>query len=1360
MPLISSTLKIGNNAHNSHDNIMVEGEFVGNLIPNTTLTYDIGSTSKFWNNLYINNITTSITSRQILYSESGVVTGSSTLVFEGNGSALKRMSLGTSGFYGKFCIYDSSPAPVQAGTPYYGNTSNYQLNIAGGNATGWSTGISFGYMADVGASIIQKNVGSYSQSDLLFLTKSSSVSGVDPEVRMTLKSDGKLGIGVEEPFANLEVLASVGISNVNTGGELQFRKNGITATNTQDIGHIRFGTDSYTQSSVFSNATENWVAGSAHGTSVTISATPKGSTTESPIAYFDHSGSSIQSDWSVTGGVTATTYAGDGSALTGLAEGSNRQIQYNNNGNLGGSTLYFTSSGTYTLGTSGAYSRLFVYNAATYPKQNLGSMSSYHLGLGGSTTTGRGVGIAFGNTNNVGASIAWEDIGTFIGDMIFYVKQSTTAGVAPVERLRITHDGKVCLSEAPDAYELNTKGDIGLLGSSTVAPAIKTFTSSQYPVAGSSLGRWTAGSNDFPDQGYFTFDNKSNWTSSSRDTRLSLFLTAYGSTNPTRVALFDGNGLNLTGTVVADYFKGDGSQITNLPSPPAQGANANIQFNANGVFDGAGFFNYYSATGGVTLGTSSNAQDSGFMVNLTTLAPASTPTDVTEYAYVSRYGNATGASTGIGFYDTTKVTGNFLHLNYGNGTCATAFYVLEANALTNYLTLGLGKIINNRPIEISTTQFNGQTVPLLNIQGSALVNQGASIHLSASAYPTAIIRTNNLGSYGYGMLEFLLEEDQNTGTTPQMYLQMGQGKSEFLRTVGINTDNEPNENPQTPTAHQLYLKGNNYSSVGLSMGSPNGVAWSIHTNIESVTNSKQGDLLFKKPSTGTSNTYVDILTLTTDGDVKVTNSMYSQTATIGTGVASTAHGEYLQVQNEASVAGGNGGFLRLRKNANSYSYIDSGDTLGEISFGSGTFSPLTPAKIIGVAKNNWALNNYPSEMEFWTTDTDGFVKRMTVSDKIEAHKQIIATNGLYSQYSTVEAKYTKGQYARHQYYQNLSGEHMFAHITGSGSVGDAIWINWGSSDLDFRVQDNNGDSVLMMDAGDGCVILGTPHGEATVDSEYDLLNNSRGSVFVQGMTDSSVNNGQGCVMAISNLSDGTAADGLGIILGRDVQASFGFTSGIFGWQQTSSTSYTGYPETSNGYVNFYYRNYNGSTWVTVYAGGCRGDGSGGVSFYSSFTGQHATVTELQETHKIGMIMISTGEIWHGTTMTTALPRTTPTDTPKDKRVFGVLATKEGGMEGYTTASPPRENETQVEVNSIGEGRILVTNIGGNIENGDYICSSEILGYGMLQDDDLLHNYTVAKCTENINWDDPNLEIIEHNGQTYKVYLAACTYHCG
>ena len=50
------------------------------------------------------------------------------------------------------------------------------------------------------------------------------------------------------------------------------------------------------------------------------------------------------------------------------------------------------------------------------------------------------------------------------------------------------------------------------------------------------------------------------------------------------------------------------------------------------------------------------------------------------------------------------------------------------------------------------------------------------------------------------------------------------------------------------------------------------------------------------------------------------------------------------------------------------------------------------------------------------------------------------------------------------------------------------------------------------------------------------------------------------------------------------------------------------------------------------------------------------------------------------------------------------------------------------VNSLGEGGIWVTNKSGNFENGDYITSSSVPGYGQKQDDDLLHNYTVAKIT--------------------------------
>ena len=81
------------------------------------------------------------------------------------------------------------------------------------------------------------------------------------------------------------------------------------------------------------------------------------------------------------------------------------------------------------------------------------------------------------------------------------------------------------------------------------------------------------------------------------------------------------------------------------------------------------------------------------------------------------------------------------------------------------------------------------------------------------------------------------------------------------------------------------------------------------------------------------------------------------------------------------------------------------------------------------------------------------------------------------------------------------------------------------------------------------------------------------------------------------------------------------------------------------------------------------------------------------------------------------------------------------------------------VNSLGEGGILVSNYSGEIQNGDYITTCPISGYGALQSDDLMHSYTVAKCTQNIDWSSVS-ENIEYNGIMYKSLLVACTYHCG
>jgi hypothetical protein len=78
------------------------------------------------------------------------------------------------------------------------------------------------------------------------------------------------------------------------------------------------------------------------------------------------------------------------------------------------------------------------------------------------------------------------------------------------------------------------------------------------------------------------------------------------------------------------------------------------------------------------------------------------------------------------------------------------------------------------------------------------------------------------------------------------------------------------------------------------------------------------------------------------------------------------------------------------------------------------------------------------------------------------------------------------------------------------------------------------------------------------------------------------------------------------------------------------------------------------------------------------------------------------------------------------------------------------NYNWVNMNAVGEGQINVCKDGGDITVGDYICSSSRPGKGMKQDDDLLHNYTVAKAREAVTWTEGDDDI----------KMIACSYHCG
>lgn len=310
---------------------------------------------------------------------------------------------------------------------------------------------------------------------------------------------------------------------------------------------------------------------------------------------------------------------------------------------------------------------------------------------------------------------------------------------------------------------------------------------------------------------------------------------------------------------------------------------------------------------------------------------------------------------------------------------------------------------------------------------------------------------------------------------------------------------------------------------------------------------------------------------------------------------------------------------------------------------------------------------------------------------------------------------------------------------------NAIQMNATGKSARFEVYDDNSQPVIATNE-DGKVYLATLAGEPQYPNfEFESVN----GVHIEG------NDSNGPALVVVNRSVNTDSDGIAIILGEG--------------SVTNSQGTTGEPGTNNRYLKFYTKRkpYNSPSGTPSNAplqiGYVRGDGNGGVAYVSSFTGIHASIIDTVEITNgalIGMIVESTGNLWvDGSEVSTALPKVSLSNTNNSKKVYGVIADLSSGFDGYIDSHPLKETETAIEVNSLGEGKVWVTNISGNIENGDYITSSQIGGYGRLQEDDLLHNYTVAKCTENINWDNIT-DTIQHNGQSYKRYLCACTYHCG
>jgi len=144
----------------------------------------------------------------------------------------------------------------------------------------------------------------------------------------------------------------------------------------------------------------------------------------------------------------------------------------------------------------------------------------------------------------------------------------------------------------------------------------------------------------------------------------------------------------------------------------------------------------------------------------------------------------------------------------------------------------------------------------------------------------------------------------------------------------------------------------------------------------------------------------------------------------------------------------------------------------------------------------------------------------------------------------------------------------------------------------------------------------------------------------------------------------------------------------------------------------------------------------------NFTGQHRNLMNTSiGVSQEGLIVSTTNKIINvnngvSPTINESLPYCVITNTDNDKKVFGVISSKEDNENSreyaagrfVSVSQKENINEERMYINSVGEGAVWVANKNGSLEMGDYITSTNIPGYGGKQADPSLHNYTVGKMT--------------------------------
>jgi hypothetical protein len=243
-----------------------------------------------------------------------------------------------------------------------------------------------------------------------------------------------------------------------------------------------------------------------------------------------------------------------------------------------------------------------------------------------------------------------------------------------------------------------------------------------------------------------------------------------------------------------------------------------------------------------------------------------------------------------------------------------------------------------------------------------------------------------------------------------------------------------------------------------------------------------------------------------------------------------------------------------------------------------------------------------------------------------------------------------------------------------------------------------------------------------------------------------------------NVGIGTTAPSSILSVQGDISMGTGTTAttGVF----RPSVYWNMYYDGTGGYARAFLENNN--TWTLNVNGNdkmyIRPDA--GV-LLDNFTGQHRCFVDGVHSRNIddyvGLVVCANKNAFTSASFNTykgnraiqmdeTLPDVSLSKVARDKSCFGVIShiedeEKREDTYGSITIPVPKElGDTRVYINSVGEGAMWVVNTAGPLESGDYITTSNVAGYGQRQDDDILHNYTVAKITMDCDFNPPDIPV--------------------